>query len=133
MMCSLVCKLSNTCLELITALSAIALYYVRMHQVDRRGLHQNYFISRENGTYSVKSIRILTISVIKIIPQFNQLAEHRSNLLAMSTKLYVGNLPDSAKDKDLRELFQAFGEVDEVAVLRGYGFVVSQPSFFFFR
>ena len=49
----------------------------------------------------------------------------------MSTKLYVGNLPDSAKDKDLRELFQAFGEVDEVAVLRGYGFVVSQPSFFF--
>jgi len=85
-------------------------------------LHQNYFISRENGTYSVKSIRIL-LSVIKIISQFNQLAEHRSNLLAMSTKLYVGNLPDSAKDKDLRELFQAFGEVDEVAVLRGYGFV----------
>ena len=50
----------------------------------------------------------------------------------MSTKLYVGNLPDSAKDKDLRELFQAFGEVDEVAVLRGYGFVVSQPFFFLF-
>lgn len=69
--------------------------------------------------------------MIKIIHHFNQLAEHRSNLLAMSTKLYVGNLPDSAKDKDLRELFQAFGEVDEVAVLRGYGFVVSQPSFFF--
>ena len=46
---------------------------------------------------------------------------------AMATKLYVGNLPDSTKDKDLRELFQAFGEVEEVAVLRGYGFVVSSP------
>lgn len=45
----------------------------------------------------------------------------------MATKLYVGNLPDSTKDKDLRELFQAFGEVEEVAVLRGYGFVVSSP------
>lgn len=48
------------------------------------------------------------------------------------SKLYVGNLSDSANEKDLRELFQAFGEVEEVAVLRGYGFVVSAlltPSF----
>lgn len=43
----------------------------------------------------------------------------------MSTKLYVGNLPDSAKEKDIRELFQSFGEVEEVAILRGYAFVVS--------
>ena len=42
----------------------------------------------------------------------------------MSTKLYVGNVPDGAKDKDLRDLFMAFGEVDEVACLSGYGFVV---------
>ena len=43
---------------------------------------------------------------------------------AMS-KLYVGNIPDGAKEKDIQELFQAFGEVEEVALLRGYGFVVS--------
>ena len=43
----------------------------------------------------------------------------------MSTKLYVGNLPDSVKEKDLRELFSSFGEVDEIAVFKGYGFVVS--------
>ena len=42
-----------------------------------------------------------------------------------STKLYIGNLPDGTKEKDVRELFQAFGEVDEVAVMRGYAFVVS--------
>lgn len=42
-----------------------------------------------------------------------------------TTKLYVGNLPEMAKEKDLRDLFQSFGEVSEVAVLRGYGFVVS--------
>ncbi len=41
------------------------------------------------------------------------------------TKLYIGNLADNAKEKDIRELFQAFGEVEEVALLRGYGFVVS--------
>ena len=43
----------------------------------------------------------------------------------MSTKLYVGNLPEEAKEKDLRDLFQSFGDVSEVAILRGYGFVVS--------
>lgn len=37
----------------------------------------------------------------------------------------MGNIPDGAKEKDIQELFQAFGEVEEVALLRGYGFVVS--------
>ena len=44
----------------------------------------------------------------------------------MATKLYVGNVPDVAKEKDLRDLFQSFGDVSEVAVLRGYGFVVNK-------
>jgi RNA recognition motif-containing protein len=39
------------------------------------------------------------------------------------SKLYVGNVPEGAKDKELQELFEAFGEVEEVAMLRGYGFV----------
>lgn len=43
----------------------------------------------------------------------------------MATKLYVGNLPELTKEKDIRDLFQSFGDVSEVAVLRGYGFVVS--------
>ncbi len=48
----------------------------------------------------------------------------------MSTKLYVGNLPPECKDKELRELFSSFGDVDEVAVFNkddgpGYAFVVS--------
>lgn len=42
------------------------------------------------------------------------------------SKLYVGNVPELAKEKDLRELFEAFGDVEEVAMLRGYGFVVSR-------
>lgn len=41
------------------------------------------------------------------------------------SKLYVGNVPEGAKEKELQELFAAFGEVEEVALLRGYGFVVS--------
>ena len=41
------------------------------------------------------------------------------------SKLYVGNIPEGAKEKELKELFEAFGSVEEVALLRGYGFVVS--------
>ena len=36
----------------------------------------------------------------------------------------MGNVPEGAKEKELQELFEAFGEVEEVAMLRGYGFVV---------
>lgn len=43
----------------------------------------------------------------------------------MTTKLYVGNLPEMVKEKGLRDLFQSFGEVSEVAVLGGYGFIAS--------
>ncbi len=43
----------------------------------------------------------------------------------MSTKLYIGNLAESTTQKSLTELFDAFGSVSEVAVLHGFGFVVS--------
>ena len=51
----------------------------------------------------------------------------------MSSKLYVGNIPEGAKEKELRELFEAFGSVEEVALLRGYGFVVSLTGGALFR
>ncbi len=49
----------------------------------------------------------------------------------MATRVYVGNLPYSASDEQLRELFQVYGEVTEAAVMRdrssglskGFGFV----------
>ena len=45
--------------------------------------------------------------------------------------IYVGNLPNSVNENDLRELFQAFGQVSTAAVIkdkfsgesRGFGFV----------
>jgi len=45
--------------------------------------------------------------------------------------IYVGNLPNSVNESDLREVFQAFGEVSTAAVIkdkfsgesRGFGFV----------
>ena len=43
----------------------------------------------------------------------------------MSTKLYVGNISDSTSERALRELFENFGQLEEVAILKGYGFVVS--------
>ncbi|MCB1036018.1 MAG: RNA-binding protein [Acidobacteria bacterium] len=49
----------------------------------------------------------------------------------MSKKIYVGNLPFSASDEELRELFSEFGEVESVHLVtdretgrpRGFGFV----------
>lgn len=46
-------------------------------------------------------------------------------------KLYIGNLPWSATEQELRELFGAFGSVESVAIItdretgrsRGFGFV----------
>uniref|UniRef100_A0A1X7TPS7 RRM domain-containing protein n=1 Tax=Amphimedon queenslandica TaxID=400682 RepID=A0A1X7TPS7_AMPQE len=43
--------------------------------------------------------------------------------MANVTKLYVGNLSETVTSKHLKELFGNFGQVDEVAVLRGFGFV----------
>jgi RNA recognition motif-containing protein len=45
--------------------------------------------------------------------------------------IYVGNLPNTVNENDLRELFQAFGQVSTAAVIkdkfsgesRGFGFV----------
>lgn len=49
----------------------------------------------------------------------------------MSTNIFVGNLPFSATEDDIRELFAPFGTVDSVNLitdretgrLRGFGFV----------
>ena len=42
------------------------------------------------------------------------------------TKLYVGNLSEEVTEKSLTELFDSFGDVNEVAVFKdkGFGFVV---------
>ncbi len=49
----------------------------------------------------------------------------------MSKKIYVGNLPYSATDEELRELFAPYGDVESVNLImdrhtgrpRGFGFV----------
>ncbi|MEK6928949.1 MAG: RNA-binding protein [Nanoarchaeota archaeon] len=54
----------------------------------------------------------------------------------MSKKLYVGNLPFDVDQKKLAELFSAYGEVGEVALItfkdtgrsKGFGFVTLQSD-----
>lgn len=49
----------------------------------------------------------------------------------MGTKIYVGNLPYSVSDKDLKEMFSSYGEIVEAVVIKdkysgrskGFGFV----------
>ena len=47
------------------------------------------------------------------------------------SRLYVGNIPYSTKEDDLKELFSVYGEVKEVKIIegKGFGFVeMSSPS-----
>lgn len=41
----------------------------------------------------------------------------------MPTKLFVGNVPDSCTEDDLKEAFEKYGPVVEHAIKRNYGFV----------
>ncbi|XP_035690903.1 RNA-binding protein 4B-like [Branchiostoma floridae] len=41
----------------------------------------------------------------------------------MTTKLYVGNVPQPARKKDLQDLFEKFGKVNECDIIKNYGFV----------
>ena len=53
------------------------------------------------------------------------------SLIAFMTKIYVGNLPFTATDSDIRELFSQHGTVESVSLIndrdtgrpRGFGFV----------
>jgi RNA recognition motif-containing protein len=54
----------------------------------------------------------------------------------MSKKLYVGNLPFSASEEDIRDLFAQYGTVESVNLItdrdtgrpRGFGFVEMSPE-----
>ncbi|XP_067129273.1 uncharacterized protein [Centruroides vittatus] len=39
------------------------------------------------------------------------------------TKIYIGNLPESCQNKDMQQLFEKYGKVEECDVIKNYGFV----------
>lgn len=42
-----------------------------------------------------------------------------------TTKLYIGNLPETCRRVELQKLFETYGTVVECDIVRNYGFVVS--------
>jgi len=42
----------------------------------------------------------------------------------MNTRVYIGRLPDSAKDRDVERFFKGYGRIREILLKNGYGFVV---------
>lgn len=46
----------------------------------------------------------------------------RSNVV--TTKLYIGNIPDTCRKSDLQQLFKTYGKVVECDIVKNYGFVV---------
>lgn len=41
------------------------------------------------------------------------------------SRVYVGNLPHRASERDLESFFKGFGRIREVVLKNGFGFVVS--------
>lgn len=41
----------------------------------------------------------------------------------MSTRVYIGRLARDARDRDLERLFKNYGEIREINIKSGYGFV----------
>ena len=40
-----------------------------------------------------------------------------------SQRVYVGNIPSDARDRDLEKFFKGYGRINDVVVKNGYGFV----------
>lgn len=40
------------------------------------------------------------------------------------SRLFVGHLPYDARERDLERVFREYGDIREVIVKKGYGFVV---------
>ncbi len=38
-------------------------------------------------------------------------------------RVYIGNIPNNARDRDLERFFKGYGRLREVVVKNGYGFV----------
>lgn len=47
------------------------------------------------------------------------------NVVAKMSRLYVGRLPNSAREKDVEKFFKGYGKISEIVLKNGYGFVVS--------
>lgn len=48
----------------------------------------------------------------------------RKTTSVVSTKLYVGNIPDMCRQEDLRAKFEKYGNVVEFDIIKNYGFVL---------
>lgn len=46
----------------------------------------------------------------------------------VTTKLYIGNIPETCRKMDLQKLFEEHGKVVECDIVKNYGFVVSSES-----
>lgn len=49
-------------------------------------------------------------------------------IAGLMARLYVGKLPNSARERDLEKFFKGYGKIREVVLKAGYGFVVSSVS-----
>lgn len=87
----------------------------------------NYVCSQhmEDPTAGYEAIKNLNGAIVNGATITVEEAKSRKRPTMPTTKIFVGNIPDSVKASDLRALFGKYGTVAECDLVRNYGFVVS--------
>lgn len=82
----------------------------------------------EDSTAGYEAIKNLNGAIVNGATITVEEAKSRKRPTMPTTKIFVGNIPDSVKASDLRALFGKYGTVAECDLVRNYGFVVSYIS-----
>lgn len=92
----------------------------------------------QQSTHGRKPVAWVRHRVSEMTCRFGGLVENGSRLTSglMMKSIYVGNLPFTASEDEVRDLFAQYGEVNEVRLItdrdtgrpRGFGFVRMAPS-----
>ncbi|KAK7573958.1 hypothetical protein V9T40_011149 [Parthenolecanium corni] len=85
---------------------------------------KNYgFVHMEDPTAGYEAIKNLNGAIVNGATITVEEAKSRKRPTMPTTKIFVGNIPDSVKASDLRALFGKYGTVAECDLVRNYGFV----------
>lgn len=74
------------------------------------------------------AIKALNGTMVNDLAMKVEAATSRRGPNTPTTKIFVGNLSETTKANEVRELFARYGSVVECDIVRTYGFVVSVPT-----
>ncbi|XP_029341308.1 RNA-binding protein lark-like [Acyrthosiphon pisum] len=81
------------------------------------------FVHMDDDTTGRAAIKALNGSMVNDLAMKVETATSRRGPNTPTTKIFVGNLSETTKENEVRELFERYGTVVECDIVRTYGFV----------